>query len=308
MRVGVTLPHMGDAAGAESVDAAAQRAEALGYDTVWVADRLLYPLAPRTPYPGTPDGSLPELYRRVLDPLVTLTFVAAHTRRLRVGTAVLDLPFYTPVPLARQLTTLDVLSGGRLRVGCGLGWSQDEFEAVGASLQERGARADEFLAALQAIWTTDPVEFHGKYYQIPPSIIGPKPIQRPHPPLYLAAYVAPAIRRAARLANGWMPMGIPLDALAALIPQFREMARAAGRDPASLEVIVGGFLELAPESLPAERRPLFVGSADQVREDLQRLGALGIEEVLFGLIPDPAHGGLDGYLATLEQARALVPG
>ena len=99
MRVGVTLPHMGDAANAASVDVAAQRAEVLGYDTVWVADRLLYPLAPRTPYPGTPDGSLPELYRRVLDPVATLTFVAAHTRRLRVGTAVLDLPFYTPVPL-----------------------------------------------------------------------------------------------------------------------------------------------------------------------------------------------------------------
>lgn len=177
MRIGITLPSMGRAANPTNIIQAAQKAEKLGYDTLWVADRLLYPVNPRTPYPATPDGSFPEFYKDILDPLEALTFVAAHTSRIGLGTSVLDMPFYNPVVMARQLTTLDVLSGGRLRVGLGLGWSEDEFEAAGASLKERGARADEFIRILKAIWTTDPVEFVGKYYKVPRSIIGPKPIQ-----------------------------------------------------------------------------------------------------------------------------------
>src|SRR5574341_22372 len=170
MRIGITLPSMGRSANPINLIKAALEAEKLGYDTLWVADRLLYPVNPRTPYEPTPDGSLPEFYKYVLDPLETLTFVAAHTKQIGLGTSVLDMPFYNPVILARRLTTLDVLSGGRLRVGFGLGWSEDEFEAAGASLKERGARADEFIQVLKTIWMNDPVEFHGKYYKVPKSI------------------------------------------------------------------------------------------------------------------------------------------
>jgi len=148
MRVGVTLPSMGHLSQPDNLIQAAKAAERLGYDTLWVADRLLYPIKPRTKYPVSADGSLPQVYKRVLDPLDTLTFVAAHTTRIGLGTSVLDIPFYNPVTLARRLTTLDILSNGRLRAGFGLGWSADEFEAAGASPKERGARADEFLAAL----------------------------------------------------------------------------------------------------------------------------------------------------------------
>src|SRR5262249_14540340 len=179
MRLGRALPHLGRLASAENLVRAAQRAEALGFDTVWTVDRLLYPVRPRSPYPASPDGALPEYFKIVMDPLETLTFVAAHTRRIRLGTSVLNMPFYNPVVLARRLATLDVLPGGRLRVGLGQAWSADELEAAGAP-RERGARADEFIEVLKALWGPDPVEFQGKHFRVAPSTVGLKPIQKPH--------------------------------------------------------------------------------------------------------------------------------
>ena len=142
MRLGFNIPQLGKAASAEAMVRVAQRAEELGYDSVWVTDRLLYPIQPQTPYMASPDGSLPEAYKIAFDPLESLTYVAGHTSRIALGTSILDMPYYNPVMLARSLTTLDVLSGGRLRVGFGQGWSQDEFDAAGASMKGRGRRAD----------------------------------------------------------------------------------------------------------------------------------------------------------------------
>ena len=140
MRIGFALPQVGSAVGPETLVTAAQRAEDLGFDSLWVLDRILWPTNPRAPYP-IGDGSLPVKYKSVLDPLETLTFVAAHTRRIALGTSVLNLPWYNPVLLARQLTTLDVLSAGRLQIGFGIGWSPDEYEAadtpVGGARQTR---------------------------------------------------------------------------------------------------------------------------------------------------------------------------
>jgi len=212
MRFGFALPQVGSAVGPEGLVTAAKRAEDLGFDSLWVLDRILWPVNPRVPYP-IGDGSLPVKYKSVLDPLETLTFAAAHTRRVALGTSVLNLPWYNPVLLARRLTTVDILSAGRLRVGFGIGWSPDEYEAAGATWQERGKRADELIQALKKIWTTDPVDFQGKYYRIPKSVIGPKPVQKPHPPIYMAAYAPSALKRVATEANGWFPVGIPLGGI-----------------------------------------------------------------------------------------------
>jgi alkanesulfonate monooxygenase SsuD/methylene tetrahydromethanopterin reductase-like flavin-dependent oxidoreductase (luciferase family) len=151
MRLGFALPNIGPIGSPDAVTTVATRAEALGYDSLWTIERHLYPLQPQSPYPGVPDGSLPEPYKHCLDPLETLTFAAAQTTRVGLGTSVIDMLYYNPVMLARRLSTLDVFSHGRLRVGMGLGWSKDEFDAAGASWRERGARADEFIAVLQAI-------------------------------------------------------------------------------------------------------------------------------------------------------------
>src|SRR5215475_1327802 len=151
MRVGFCLPQIGPLGTRDNLVQVAQRAEALGYDNLWTVERLLYPLKPRTPYGASADGSLPEQYKRSLDPLTALTYIAAHTKKIGLGTSVLDMPYYNPVVLARQLTAIDVLSEGRLRVGLGLGWSEDEYLATGASMKNRGTRADEFLRVLLAI-------------------------------------------------------------------------------------------------------------------------------------------------------------
>ncbi len=305
MRLGFVLPSIGHVASPKAIVEAAKRAEALGYDSLWVTERLLYPVRPQTPYPATPDGSLPEGYKYCMDPVETLTFAAAHTSRVGLGTSILDIPFYNPVLLARRLTTLDVLSGGRLRVGFGLGWSKDEFDAVGASPRERGRRADEFLQVLKAIWTTDPVEFHGKYFHLPRSVIGLKPVQKPHPPIYLAAYAPAALKRAATLANGWNPTGIPTEGMAQMMTQLREMAKAAGRDPSTLELVVRANLHVTAQPLGTDRW-IFSGSLDQIKTDIDRVRALGANELFFDPTFSPDAQTAEAYLASMDRVRRLV--
>ncbi len=304
MRVGFNLPQIGPAATPQAVVKVARRAQALGYESLWVSHRLLYPVNPQTPYPAAPDGRLPEAYRHVLDPLSLLSFAAAQTSRIALGTSVLNAPYYNPVVLARQLTTLDVLSGGRLRVGLGLGWSKDEFDAVGVSMKERGRRAEEFVRILKAIWTTDPVEFHGVYYHVPRSFIGPKPMQKPHPPIHLAAFTPAALKRAATLADGWSATALPIEAMAQMIAQLGEMVKAAGRDPTALKVILRAFLHLTPQPL-GEGRQIFSGSLEEVRGDIERVRGLGIDEVFFDPTFSPDGRTPDGFLASLEGVRRL---
>lgn len=305
MKIGFALGNIGPIGTAESVAKIAQRAEALGYDSLWTVDRLLYPLKPQTPYPGTPDGSLPEPYKHVLDPLDTLTYVAALTKKVRLGTSVLDMPYYNPVVLARRLTTIDVLSNGRLLVGLGLGWSKDEMEASGAVIGQRGALADEFLQVLKAIWTTDPVEFQGKFYRVPRSHIQPKPVQKPHPPLYLAAFAPPALNRLARMADGWNPVGIPAAGMEQMFGSIRQMAKEAGRDPSALALVVRANLEISDKPLGKERF-IFFGSLDQIKEDIQACRGIGADELFFDPTFMPGAQQLDGWLELMEQVRKLA--
>jgi probable F420-dependent oxidoreductase len=299
MRLGFALPQLGELAGPDNIRAVAQRAEGLGFDSLWVLDRILYPVNPRTPYP-VGDGSLPVQYKRVLDPLETLTFAAAHTRRVALGTSILNLPWYNPVLLARRLTTLDVLSGGRLRVGFGVGWSPDEYEAVSTPFPERGKRADEFVQALKAIWTTDPVEFRGAYCVIPKSFISLKPVQKPHPPIYMAAYTPLAMKRVAKEADGWFPVGIPITAISQMFDGIRQMAKEAGRDPAELELIVRANVELS-DAVRSEGRADFTGSLDQIAGDVAAVRKLGASELLFDIQFSPGVENLGAMLTRLEQ-------
>jgi probable F420-dependent oxidoreductase len=300
MRLGFALPQIGPIAGPDALVTVAQRAEALVFDSLWTLDRMLYPVNPRTPYPATRDGVLPDLYKRVLDPLETLTFVAAHTRRVALGTSVLNLPWYPPVLLARRLTTLDVLSGGRLRVGFGMGWSLDEYEAAGAPWQERGKRADEIIAALKTIWTTDPVEFQGDYYRIPKSFIGPKPVQKPHPLIYMAAYTPSAMKRVAKEANGWFPAGVPLTGVAQMFEEIKGMAKEAGRDPSALELIVRANVEFSQAPINKDRAD-FTGTLEQIAGDVAETRKLGAAEIVFDVQFSPGVETVDDICARMEQ-------
>src|ERR1044072_1160312 len=252
MRFGFALPQIGSLAGPESLVQTAQRAEEMGYDSLWVLDRILWPVKPRAPYP-IGDGSLPVQYKSVLDPVETLTFAAAHTSRIALATGVLNIPWYNPVLLARRLTSLDVLSGGRLRAGFGIGGSPDEYEATGATWPDRGKRADEAIEILKKIWTTDPVEYQGKHYRIAKSFIGPKPLQKPHPPIYMAAFAPSALKRVATEANGWFPVGIPLNGVGLMFDGIKDMARAAGRSPSELELIIAAGVEIHKTPIQKDR-------------------------------------------------------
>lgn len=305
MRLGFNLPNIGPAGSPEAIVRVARRAEELGYDSLWVTERLLYPVQPQTPYPATADGSLPDPYKIALDPVETLTYAAAHTRRIALGTSVLDIPYYNPVMLARSLSTLDVLSGGRLRVGLGLGWSKDEYDAAGAEMRQRGRRADEFIRLLKAVWTQDPVEFHGEFYQLPKSIILPKPLQKPHPPIYLAAYAPAALKRAATLANGWNPAGVPVDGMRQMMGALKDMARQAGRNPEEMELVVRANLVVTERPL-GDQRWIFSGSLDEVKADIAASRDLGAAEIFFDPTFSPQGTSLSGFLATMEQMRELA--
>jgi probable F420-dependent oxidoreductase len=305
MRIGISVPNGGAGATVEAVSTVARRAEELGYDTLWTFERLLYAVQPQNPYPGTPDGSWPQTFRRMLDPLDTLTFVAAQTKKIFLGTSVLDLPYYNPVVLARRLTTIDYLSNGRLRVGFGLGWSKDEMDATGADMKQRGAMADEFLQVLKAIWTQGVVEFHGKFYNVPKCYIDLKPVQKPHPRIYLAAFAPAALQRVARLADGWNPTFIPIEGMAAMFASIKQMAAAAGRDPSWIELVVRANIHVTDKPLGKDR-PLFSGTMDQIKEDTAACRQIGAHEVHFD--PGFAPGGqsLVNYLGMMEELRSFV--
>jgi probable F420-dependent oxidoreductase len=298
MRFGFALPQVGSAIGPEGLVSVAQRAEDLGFDSLWVLDRILWPVNPKAPYP-IGDGSLPVKYKNVLDPLETLTFAAAHTRRIALGTSVLNLPWYNPVLLARRLTTVDVLSAGRLRVGFGIGWSPDEYEAAGVTWEERGKRADELLQALKRIWTTDPVEFHGRYYRIPKSVIGPKPVQKPHPPIYMAAYTPSAMRRVAIEASGWFAVGIPLSGIGPMFEGIKGMAQEAGRDPSGLELIVRANVELHDTFIEKDRID-FTGTLEQIVEDVTMARKVGAAEIVIDAQFSPGVEAAKDIIARME--------
>jgi probable F420-dependent oxidoreductase len=296
---------MGAAAGPEAITKVATAAEAAGYDTVWTTDRLLYPVNARTPYVGTPDGSLPDVYRRVIDPLDALTFAAAVTKKIGLGTSVINMPFYNPVTLTRRLTSIDVLSGGRLRVGFGQGWSADEFEAVGIDPRTRGARADELQQVLHAMWKDNPAEFKGKHFTLPKSYIDLRPVQKPHPPIYFAAFAPASMKRIAEYGDGWLPVAIPIDGMKQMWAGILQMAKDAGRDASKMEFVVRANTMITDQPL-GEGRFIFTGSKDEIRGDVAACRDIGAAEVAFDPSFEPSTQTVDGFLGKVGQLRELA--
>jgi len=297
LRLGFGLPVSGSWAQPVNLVRIARRAEELGYSSLWTFQRLLHPA----------DGDWGPMYRSVLDPIVTLAHVAAVTERVRLGVAVLNAPFYSPILLAKQLATLDVLSGGRLDAGLGLGWAEEEFTAVGVDPARRGARTEEFVACLKAIWTEQVVSFDGEFYRMPPVRVDPKPVQQPHPPLLLGGGAERALRRVGRIADGWISASRhDLRTVGADLEVMRGAARDAGRDPDRLRFVVRGVLSLTEQPAGADRRPLH-GDAGQIRADFDRLAEAGITELFLDLNFDPAVGSPDADPeASMRRAEHLL--
>ena len=234
------MPQYGRAAHADLARFAAT-AEGLGAGSLWVGDRLLAAVRPSVGYAGS--DTIPEQFRTGLDPFVALTVAATVTDRVRLGSSVFVAPWYPPVQLARQLTSIDVVSGGRLVPGFGIGWSPEEFQAAGAPFRRRGAQLDELLDALERLWTTNPVSHQGDRWSIPPSWVDLKPAQRPRPPIYLGAFTAAGLARIGARADGWLavvqvPGGVLPEMLSWQRHRIDDAARAAGRDPAAIHTWV----------------------------------------------------------------------
>jgi len=287
MKVGITLPNLGPQATRDNVLHTAIQAEKEGFDSVWTIARILWPLKPQTPYPVSPDGSLPTEYLTVFDPLETLTYVAANTNRITLGTSVIDTLFHNPVILARRFATLDILSEGRTICGLGIGWSKDEYQVSNIPFKERGKRADELVQTLKRIWTDDVVEFRGKFYNIPTSKIGPKPVQQPHLPIYLGGVGPNTYSRIVNFdADGWL--GIitgPLEYLENSLKTIKDIANKANKDPNNFKVILLTFPNIVDsKSKPTnegQRFPL-TGTIDQIGSDIQRIKGMGVDHIIFG--------------------------
>jgi probable F420-dependent oxidoreductase len=278
--LGFGLPVSGRWATPDTIRRIARGAEARAYASLWTFQRVLYPVG----------RTLGPAHQSVLDPVVALAHVAAHTDRIRLGTATICAPFTAPALLAKTLASLDVLSEGRLTAGVGMGWLPEEYAAAGVPYERRGARMDEYLRCLEALWTQDPVEFAGEFYTVPRAHVAPPPVQRPHPPVLLGGSAGPALRRAGRLANGWICSSQhDLSTVAAAIDTVRDGAREAGRDPAAVQIVVRGVVDLLDDEPGGLRRPL-QGTRGQVLDDIRALGAQGVTEVFLDLNLSPRVG------------------
>jgi probable F420-dependent oxidoreductase len=307
--VGISLPQAGSQATRENVLHMAQMAESEGLDSLWVFERLLWPTHPQTTYPATPDGSLPEEYQIMMDPLETLTFVAANTNKISLGTSVIDMLFHNPVVLARRFASLDIFSQGRSIAGFGIGWSKDEFQVSNVPFSNKGKRADEYVRVLKKIWTEENVEFKGEYYSIPQSKIGPKPLQKPYIPIYLGGFSPNTIKRIVENdLNGWLGIvgGIaPLGYVETIIKSVRNEAIKANKNADSFGIILLAYPDLKENSFIASGnnadRPTLTGTIDEIGEDIRKIRDLGVEHIAFGYNFSPLGKDIDKMIDLTKQ-------
>ena len=300
MQMGFGIPVSGSWATPDNIREICARAESLGYASLWSFQRTLFPGGDPIPLP----------YRSVHDPLAISAYVAAVTERARIGIAIVNLPFYAPIVLAKNLTSIDVLSGGRLDAGLGLGWSPDEFTAAGVPIERRGARAEEFIACLEAIWTQDPVEFAGEFYAVPKSYVDPKPVQRPYPPILLGGSAETALRRAGRLASGWISASrFPAAQLPSAVQTIRAAARDAGRDADSVRIAIRAAVRVRDRDEDQQ----FTGTVEKIRRDFADYAAGGATELFVDLnfdeeIGNPEVDAAESMRRAHEALEAFAPG
>ena len=260
MDYGIVLPHFSSFAREEPANrilTAATTAEDLGYSTVWVADHVIFPSKIAGGYTFNPEDPF-------LDPLTVLAALAYKTSTIKLGTAVLILPYRHPLAVAKALATIDVLSGGRTVVGVGAGWLEQEFTALGMSIKERGARTDETMDIFKAVWTQETPQFSGKHFQFADIKFIPKPVQKPYPPILVGGMSKGALRRVARRGDGWIAMGKGPDDVKQPLEILRELTMKEGRNPDDLRICM---------------LPLGAPSVDQLIQDIPRYADLGIHHV-----------------------------
>jgi probable F420-dependent oxidoreductase len=291
LKIGLAASMVGERLTPEHLSDLARGAEVRGFESIWMGEHVVEMLRYDSRYPYTPDGRLPDLIEGgMAAPLMSLAFAAACTSTIRLGTAVCVLPQRSPLYFAKDVTTLDRLSGGRVELGIGIGWQREEFAACNVPWPARGRRADEYIEILKRLWSGQRVEFAGEFWTLPACVQQPVPSQRPHPPLHVAGESDAALRRAARLAQGWIGY-LAAERVAERVARLEGFLREQGRERGSLEISI----------VPLE--------AEVDLDMIKRLGELGVDRVhtfAVGLRPDDVGRDLDRLASGIvEPARAL---
>ncbi|HWO40449.1 MAG TPA: LLM class F420-dependent oxidoreductase [Candidatus Eisenbacteria bacterium] len=287
MEFGLHLPASQPIFRAEELVQFVQRAEALGFACVTVADHVVVPRRISVPYPYTLDGRYPGAGYH-LETLATIGFLAGATSRLRFVTSVMIAPYRNAILTAKMLASLDVLSGGRLIVGLGVGWMKEEFEALGAPpYPERGRVTDEYIQAFRELWSSENPSFRGRYVSFSDLVFSPKPVQKPSIPIWIGGHSKPALRRAGALGDGWHPIGgvptVPLepDDLARDLEQLRSHTIKAGRDPRRLRIALKASLFDREKPIEPGKRRRFIGAAAEIASDIATYRAAGVDTIIF---------------------------
>jgi probable F420-dependent oxidoreductase len=267
----------------KSIAAIARTAEASGFESIWIPEHIILPVTYRSPYPYSSSGRMTVPPETPLhDPMLALAFVAGITTRIRLATGVLVVPIRNAFTTAKAVASLDVLSGGRFIFGVGIGWLEEEFDAVGMSFKDRALRTREYLALMKELWSNESPEYHGKTISIEGCKFMPKPVQRPHPPIVFGGNTEPSLKRAAKLGDGWYGIAEDIDETAATIKRLREHERAAGRIAP---------LELTVSRLREQLKPA----------DIERFAAMGVSRIIVALALTTRE-----HIAAMEKFGAEV--
>lgn len=253
-----------------------RRAEAAGFESLWGGEHVIMPDSIISKYPYTPDGKIPaEPETPIPDPLIWLAFAAAAAPTLRLGTCILIVPQRNPLILAKELATLDQLSGGRVELGLGVGWMQEEFDALGIPWERRGARNDEYIEAMRALWAGPHAQYHGEFVDFEPATCSPRPVNGDIP-VIVGGDSDAAVRRAARIADGYFPGEGDADRLGALITRVKQATEDADRDPAKLEI-----------------NAMFGAQFADPAAGVEQMAGLGVDRIMVPAFFFAGDGGLD---------------
>lgn len=312
MRYGFYLPTRGPLGNPDDISAIAKTGERLGFSSIVFGDHIVFPVEISSPYPYTVDGGFPGV-GDALEQLNLMSFIAGITETVRLVNSVMILPHRNPLATAKMLATIDVLSKGRLTVGVGVGWMREEFEALSApDFDKRGAASNEFLEIFKKCWTQDPVSHDGEFYSFKELRCMPHPVQEPHPPIWVGGHSKAALRRVAKYADGWHPVGatsaspLPPEEFRLLLEALKVMMKSERRNYDDLTISLKAP-SYDPGLVPVgHSRLLFSGAPERIAQDISDYQAMGVHEVIFDFRTPPASRTIENMAYFMKEVAPLV--
>lgn len=306
MKFGFSLVVRGNDATPETFARMGERAEALALDSLWCSAHIVVPPQVKSGYASVPGLEHPAHWKeRYWEPFTVLSYLAALTSRIQLGTSVVVMPMHNPFELAKQVAEVDQLSGGRFIFGLGVGWFEEEFEVLGQDFHNRGARTNDGLELMKALWREDPITYRGKYYGVEHAFFAPKPVQRPSPPIWVAGGSRAALRRAARFGDAWHPVRPTYESLERSIAELEGYVQAAGRPATSVQIAVKCPV-VFQSGPPSAGQPPTQGRPGDIADALKRYRDLGASHFVLDVVPETRAVALDTMERFAQEVRPLV--